>query len=557
MREELPPGPFPSGRRIPLGRWGSGGHGLDRRTRDFARTHLGDPQPSPVPLERDLRPSRLSVDECRRLFAGVEAVVDDRTRAGHARGASYADLLTWRSRAGAIAAPDVVVFPVDHEQTLEVVRTCSQEGFAVVPYGGGTSVTGGVNTPQDARLTAVVAVSTARLDRLSADQVLDLDAVSGTALVGAGITGPELEDHLAPEGWTLGHFPQSWQRASIGGFIAARSSGQASSGYGRIEDMLISARLATPVGTWEVGGFPAASTGPDLRHLVLGSEGTLGVITSARLRLRPRPRIRRFAAALIPGEFKKASACVRALARSPLRPAVLRVSDSAETAALLAMSMPGGMLGSIVDSYLRVRRGLPGSLVICGWEGERESLVSAARAEAKDALVDAVWLGARPGRGWERGRFHGPFLRDALMDEGYLVETFETVTTWANIDHLHSQVAAAARSVLGENSYVMAHISHTYDTGASLYFTVLAGGWSDPDESTQRWLAAKAAILDAIVDGGGAISHHHGIGRDHRAWLPAQIGEVGVQVLESVRSSVDPHRVMNPGALLADGGGPS
>ena len=535
---------------FPLGRWGAGLHGLDPRTRDFARAHLGDPQPSPAPQQRELRPSRLTIEQCSRLFAGVKASVDDRTRAGHARGMSYADLLTWRSRSGAIAAPDAVVFPADHEQALAVVRTCSQEGLAVVPFGGGTSVTGGVNTPEESRFAAVVAVSTARLDRCSADRAVDVDAISGIAHVGAGITGPALEGHLSGSEWTLGHLPQSWQRASVGGFIAARSSGQASSGYGRIDDMLISARLATPVGTWEVGGFPASSTGPDLRHLVLGSEGTLGVITSARLRLRRRPRIRQFAAALIPGGFDQATACVRVLARSPMRPAVLRASDAQETAALLTMSMPGGLLGSMVRFYLR--RGLPGSLVICGWEGDSESLVAAARTQAREALTGAVWLGARPGRSWERGRFEGPFLRDALLDEGYLVETFETVTTWAQIEHLHTHVSAVARSALGENSYVMAHISHTYDVGASLYFTVLAGGWADPDDAARRWHSAKTAILDAIVACGGAISHHHGIGRDHRAWLPNQIGDVGVRVLESVRSRVDPHRVMNPGALLAD-----
>ena len=547
MRQEVP-----QESSVPLGRWGARGHGLDSRTADFARTHLGDPQAVPAPQPRDLRPSRLSVEECRRLFAAVETTIDDRMRVEHARGMSYADLLTWRSREGAIAAPDAVVFPADHEEALAVVRTCSREGFAVVPFGGGTSVTGGVNTPQESRFAAVVAVSTMLLDRVRADRIVDVDEVSGIAHVGAGITGPMLEEQLAPLGWTLGHFPQSWQRASIGGFIAARSSGQASSGYGRIEDMLISARLATPVGTWEVGGFPAASTGPDLRHLVLGSEGTLGVITSARLRLRRRPRIRQFAAALIPGGFEQAAARIRTLARSPLRPAVMRASDAHETAALLTMSMPSGVFGVVAGSYLRLRRALPGSLVICGWEGDRESQVAAARAEAKDAMDGAVWLGSGPGRSWERGRFHGPFLRDALMDQGYLVETFETVTSWTNIEHLHARVATTAKSHLGGNSYVMAHISHTYDTGASLYFTVLAGGWTDPAESARRWEFAKVAILDTILDQGGAISHHHGVGRDHRAWLPHQIGDIGMQVLQSVKASVDPNRVMNPGALVPD-----
>lgn len=529
----------------PPGRWGPPGHeahvGLDPRTKAFARTHLGEPNRAPTPQARALQSARFTTAELARLFPGVDVGVEDPVRARYARGMSYPDMLEWRTTGDPMSAPDAVVFPRHHDQVVEVLRACSSEGIVVVPVGGATSVTGAI-TPSVTERSIVV--STRSLDR-----VLELDTESGIAQVESGITGPELERQLAENGLTLGHFPQSWERASIGGYIAARSSGQASGGYGRIEDMLLGARVATPVGTWDVGGFPASSSGPDLRHLVLGSEGTLGVITSAQLRLRRRPGIRQYAAAIVPGEFARAIAAVRDLTRSPLRPTVLRASDEPETAALLTMSRRPGLLGAAVDAYLRVRRAVPGSLIILGWEADSPEVVVASREFARDVLRESTWLGAAPGRSWERGRFHGPYLRDDLMDEGYLVETFETVTSWSAVASLHESVRAVAQRVVGPRSYVMAHISHTYDTGASVYFTVLAAGWSTPGEASRRWREAKAQITDAIVAAGGAVSHHHGVGRDHRDWLPQQIGPIGMDVLHAVKRAVDPHGVMNPGAV--------
>lgn len=526
------------------GRWGTvtGSEALDPRTRAFARRYLGDPVPAPGAVLGTVRPSRLNEAELRRLFPSTRASLDDDERARCARGMSYVDFLSWRTNE-VRDAPDAVLFPTDHDEVVSILQVCSREGIAVVPVGGGTSVTGAITG--DWRSAAAVVISTRHLDR-----ILDIDVESGIAQVEAGATGPLVESQLARVGWTLGHFPQSWERASIGGFIAARSSGQSSSGYGRIEDMLLGARVATPIGTWDVGGFPAASTGPDLRHLVLGSEGTLGVVTSAHLRLRKRPIIREFAAAVMPGGFEQAAHALRRIAQSPMRPTVIRASDNAETEALLTMSMPGGLLGSIFGRYLSLRAALPGSLIIVGWEGMRADQVAVARSHTHELLEGAIWLGGRPGRSWERGRFHGPYLRDALMDEGYLVETFETITQWSNVQPLHESVRHAATAALGEHSYVMAHISHSYDTGASLYFTVLAGGWVDPQESASRWQTAKQQITSAIVTGGGAVSHHHGVGRDHRAWLPEHVGPVGMSVLSAVKSAIDPNGVMNPGALL-------
>jgi len=534
--------------QAPIGRWGRVGSergGLDPRTRAFAESVLGPAEQSPMPHARPIPPSALSRLPESSSLTGVNVDVTDEARRRHARGMSYLDLLVWRAEGELPGVPDAVAFPRTHEQVLTLLETCSREGIAAIPVGGGTSVTGGISAQGLDR--PVLAISLSGMDR-----VLDVDTDSGIATVEAGITGPQLEEAL--DGWTLGHFPQSWERASIGGYIAARSSGQASSGYGRVEDMLIGARVATPVGTWDVGGYPAASQGPDLRHLVLGSEGTLGIVTSAQLRIRRAPTVREFSAAIVPGEFRAGVEAMKALTRLPLRPTVLRISDPAETTALLSMSAPTGMAGRAFDAYLRIRKARQGSLAIVGWEGTDPSAVRAARSLARDVLGDAgaVPLGSGPGRSWERGRFHGPHLRDELMDQGYLVETFETVSRWCLLPELHERVASVARECLGGHSYVMAHLSHSYDTGASVYFTVLAGGWNSPESAAERWRAAKATITTALIDAGGALSHHHGIGRDHAPWLDRQVGAIGVDVLRAIRESVDPRGVMNPGALLAE-----
>ena len=279
------------------------------------------------------------------------------------------------------------------------------------------------------------------------------------------------------------------------------------------------------------------------------------MVTRAQLRVKRAPSVREYRAALVPGGFDSAVRVVQQLARSPLRPTVLRVSDSAETEALLTMSMPSGLVGRAFSAYVRARRALPGSLVILGFEADREETVRASRAFASDVLADAgaISLGSRPGKSWVAGRFHGPYLRDALMDGGYLVETFETVVLWSEVDEVHRILSDVARRELGDSSYVMAHISHSYDVGASLYFTVLAGGWNDPDAAVTAWRRVKSTLMDVLGESGAAVSHHHGVGRDHRDWLAGQIGDLGIGVLRSVKAYLDPAGVMNPGALLDSG----
>ncbi|MBF6331550.1 FAD-binding oxidoreductase [Nocardia transvalensis] len=481
-----------------------------------------------------LRASALTAEQLAGLSAVVGAdqvSVDHRDRLLHAGGKSTPDLLRRRVE-GPQDAPDAVVFPADHDQVLAVLTHCAEHGIAVVPFGGGTSVVGGVD-PARGRFPAVIALDLRRLDAVSA-----VDPVSGTATLGAGLTGPQAEKLLAAHGLSIGHFPQSFEFASIGGFAATRSSGQASAGYGRFDDMIARLRIATPSGTLDLGRAPASAAGPDLRELFAGSEGALGVITEVTLRVHPVPETVAYQAWSFP-DFATGAAALRSVVQAGAAPTVLRLSDEAETGLNLARA--GDIGGASVT----------GCLAVTTFEG------TAAHVEARSAEANALLaaaggtaLGDKPAREWEHGRFSAPYLRDALLDVGILCETLETATSWSNLSELKAKVTAALTDSLtaqGTPALVMCHISHTYTTGASLYFTVVAKQADDP---IAQWLRAKQAAGDAIVAAGGTITHHHAVGEDHRPWLTDEIGDLGVQVLRAVKQAVDPAGILNPGKLI-------
>ncbi|MEU7000468.1 FAD-binding oxidoreductase [Nonomuraea sp. NPDC046570] len=456
---------------------------------------------------------------------GAEHVrTGDETRIRHTRGKSTPDLLRIRAGDGS-DAPDAVVLPGSHEEVLQVLRACAEERVAVVPFGGGTSVVGGLAAARDG-FAGVIALDLARLAGLRS-----LDAESMVAEFGPGTRAPEAERLLAGHGLTLGHFPQSFEYATLGGFAAARSSGQASAGYGRFDDLVAGLTVATPRGTLELGRAPKSAAGPDLRQLVLGSEGAFGVITSLRLRVRRAPAEKvyegwRFAS------FAAGSAALRALAQQGPLPAVLRLSDETET--MVGLAKPG-----------EIGAGEPGCLVIAGFEGADVR----ARREAAGAVLaghGGVALGEEPGRAWAHGRFAAPYLRDSLLAVGATVETLETAGFWSNLPRLYDAVRLTLHAELG-SPLVMCHISHVYETGASLYFTVVTAQSGDPVE---QWERAKTAVSAAIVAAGGTISHHHGVGRDHRDAYAEEIGPLGVEILRAVKDRLDPAGVLNPGALV-------
>ncbi len=528
-------------------RWGrpEPGSGLDPRAVEYLTDTLGPSSATPaIPLP-EVQPGASRVDTV--ALAALERVVgashvhsDRETRLSHAGGLSYLDLLTRRAQAHP-ATPDVVVSPGSHADVVQLLAAAADCGLAVVPFGGGTSVVGGVQ-PEPGNRAAVVAVSFERMADL-----VDVDVISGTARVQPGMTGPVLERLLATRGLTWGHVPQSWERATIGGYAATRSAGQASTGYGRSDATVEALVVATPSGTLNLGRAPSSAAGPDLRALFLGSEGALGIITEVTLRVRRLPTTRWFEAVMLP-DLDAGIAAFREMAQTRACPDVMRLSDLAETRATMQLSGPTGRTADAVNAYLRARRVTDGAMVILGWEGSSTKQVRARRSLAFDILRrhGGASLGRGAGNSWLKHRFEGPYLRDTLLDQGYLVETLETATSWTDLADLRTSVVAALTESLGR-SYVMAHVSHVYETGASLYITALAS--ADPEQA-QRWRAAKHAATDVIVARGATLTHHHGVGADHAPWLEDEIGALGVDLLRTIKSRLDPQGILNPGVLV-------
>jgi alkyldihydroxyacetonephosphate synthase len=495
-----------------------------------------------------LRPSALPDTDRAALVAIVgeaHCTSDDYGRLLRAGGKSTLDLLR-RKDSGVQDAPDAVLLPADEDEIAAILRLCTHRSIAVVPFGGGTSVVGGLD-PIRGDFKAVVSLDLRRFDELHG-----IDEVSGEAELGAGVTGPDAEKLLATHGFSIGHFPQSFQFATIGGFAATRSSGQDSAGYGRFDDMVRGVRAVTPAGILDLGRAPASAAGPDLRQLIIGSEGVFGVITRVRVRVHPVPESTRYEAWSFP-DFPTGATALRAVAQNGTGPTVIRLSDEAETGVNLATSEAIGEQSVTGDC-----------LAITAFEGTAAH--TASRHAETRAVLEAhggTSLGEGPAKAWEHGRFAAPYLRDSLLAAGALCETLETATNWSNLGTLKAAVTDALTtslaggqersdsghhpSEIGTPALVLCHISHVYPTGASLYFTVVAGQRGNPIE---QWRKAKAAASEAMVHTGGTITHHHAVGADHRPWMRDEVGDLGVEVLRAVKSVLDPAGILNPGKLI-------
>lgn len=477
--------------------------------------------------------SHLSLERRRTLGSIVGPThvhTEDVVRVHHLGGKSTLDLLARRSSEPQ-PAPDAVVYPANSGEIEALLRYCSAESIAVVPFGGGTSVVGGVD-PVREWFDTVITISTRRLDSMT-----EVDEVSRTATFEAGVTGPSAERMLAAHGLSLGHLPQSFEFASIGGFAATRSSGQASAGYGRFDEMVEALTVVTPVGSTVCGRAPASAAGPDLRQVFLGSEGTLGIITSVTVRVHPIAEFTEHRSWWFP-DFHSGTSALRLLAADTLGPTVLRLSDEIETG---------------IDSMLSGDRDAKagGCVAVATFEGAE------ADVSAKASAADAVVIGAggeirdpEAARRWEAGRFDAPYLRDALLDAGAFVETLETASTWSSLECLKASVTDALVDTLtgsGTPPIVMCHLSHVYPTGASLYFTVVCAAGENP---SSRWREAKDAATRAMIDAGATVTHHHAVGRDHRPYMNAEVGHVGTALLRGMKVAVDPAGVLNPGKLI-------
>ena len=512
----------------------------------------------PRALEGIALPAPRLGDAARTAFAAIlggdRVRQDDRERAFHALGRSYRDLL--RLHAGDFTPPDAVLYPRGEADVLAVLRAAAQHEVAVVPFGGGTSVVGGVSASRGA-FPAVVA-----LDLTDMDHVTEVDLVAGTADVEAGIMGPDLERQLAAKGMTLGHHPQSFEFSTLGGWIAHHGSGQDSGRYGRASDWLAGVRVATPLGLLASGDAPASAAGPDLSQLMLGSEGVFGIITRARIRIRALPEREEHHGWLF-HDFASGIAAIREAAREEIPHTMLRLADAAETRffrAFAALGREPGYGARIAGAWLKLRRFDDNAAgLIAGFAGNQRDVAQARRRFAAIARrLGAQALGEKPGRSWRQQRYALPYLRDPLMGQGVGVDTLETAASWSRLPALYAATRAALEQAMrqgaprdGANGIVLCHVSHAYQDGASLYFTFLFPRRIGAELA--QWQAIQQAASDAILAAGGTISHHHGVGEDHLPWIEREKGVPGIAVLRAAKQALDPEGILNPGKLIPPG----
>jgi len=513
-----------------------------RATAAGLAAHLGFEQPEveqPVPLEQvQLRPVQVTPP------AALEAIcmADPHARASHAWGKSYSDVV--RGFRGYFEhPPDFVAHPRDEQDVERVLEWCAAEHVAVIPYGGGTSVVGGVQGEVGGSYNGVVS-----LDLRSLDRVIEVDAVSRAARIQAGATGPLLEAQLAEHGLTLRHFPQSFEFSTLGGWLATRAGGHFATVWTHIDDMVESLRAITPLGIWESRRLPGSGAGVSPDRMLLGSEGTLGVITEAWMRVLPRPTHRRSVGVGF-ASFLDGAECVRALSQSGLHPANCRLIDPAEARLTLAGDGSRALLVLGFESADHpVEEALQRALAICREHRGESRDDSLATPRAGAAQADAV-------SSWREAFLRIPYVRDVLVAMGVLSETFETAITWERFPAFHARVTDAAEQAVrevcgpeGAIAPVMCRFTHVYPDGPAAYFTVLAR--ARRGEELQQWAAVKGAVSAAILREGGTITHHHAVGRDHRPWYDQQRPEVFAAALRGAKAAIDPRGIMNPGVLM-------
>jgi len=483
-----------------------------------------------------------------RLPSHTQITEESQERLFHARGQSLPDWIALR--AGRLEAfPDGVAYPDSRQGVRELLDWAYDKGARLIAYGGGTSVVGHINPLPSKR--PVLSVDMGRMNRL-----VKLDEISHLATFEAGVNGPAIEQQLNARGYTLGHFPQSFELSTLGGWIATRSSGQQSYYYGRIEDLFAGGEVETPGGVLELPPLPASSAGPDLRQIVLGSEGRMGIITHAAVRVRPLPEEEGFYGVFF-HDWESGAAAVRQMAQSGVPVSMLRLSNPIETETTLLLSGKDSLVRWADRGLRLLAYNDQRCLLIFGVTGERRTVGQALRrARAACRAHGGLFTGQTIGKTWRKSRFLTPYLRNTLWELGVAIDTVETAVPWSRVDQTAEEMRQALHQALAaynERAHIFTHLSHVYPDGASIYTTFLFRRAADPDELLERWQSMKAAVSQAIIRNGGTISHQHGVGRDHAPYLVAEKGTLGLEAIEAVRQSFDPKGLLNPGKLLIQG----
>jgi len=470
---------------------------------------------------------------------------DAETRLRHSRGQSIPDWLAMRS--GDFGTfPDGVAFPENSNDVQELLAFAKAKDLVVIPYGGGTSVCGHI-TPEKGK-KPVITIAMTKMNKL-----MSLDKESQIATFGAGTLGPDVESQLAKEGYTLGHYPQSWELSTIGGWVASRSSGQQSLRYGRIEKMFAGGRIETLQGELDIPTFPATSAGPDIRELFMGSEGRMGIITEVKVRVMPIAEKESFYVAFFPS-WEAGMKATREIVQSGIQLSMMRLSNPTETETHLKLAGYEGVV-NLLEKYLSVRGSSEGKTMFTfGTTGSKAQCKSALSLTKQ--LVSkhkGVFTGGMMGKRWEHSRFRAPYLRHGLWDIGLVVDTMETCLDWSTVPEavqgMETDIANALNE-FKEDVHVFTHLSHFYGQGCSVYTTYLFRAGKDYKETMKRWEKLKAAGAEAIVRHGGTISHQHGVGKDHAPYLPAEKGELGIKAIKELCHMFDPDGRMNPGKLV-------
>ncbi len=512
----------------------------------IAKTLAVPEQPPAPPVAR----SAIRLPEPRRQEAFCRAAgalsFDEDQRLIHSYGKSYPDLFNVR-RGLVRRAPDAVAFPESHSDVEKLVALAARHGVCLIPFGGGTNIVGGVNPREFDGM--VVTVSLARMNRL-----LSVDAVSGTAVIEAGALGPKLEADLQAKGFSLGHYPDSFEWSSLGGWIATRSAGMQSDAYGKIEDMVVALKMVTPSGTIVTRPTPASSAGPDLNRLMAGSEGTLGIITECTMRVHKAPAVKDYRGFLFPS-FKHGYEAIFDCVRNG-RPSLIRLQDEFETELAFNMKTPKVGLEAFFQKQmkrvLKARGYVRPAIMIVGVEGEPGFV--AQRGKSVRAILKkhkGFDLGQGVGKSWSKDKFNLPYLRDYVMDRRCMVDVAETATVWSNVMNLHDTVCAAMMKKFeaeGTPGFIGCHISHTYSPGACLYFTYACR--QQPGRELEQYYSFKKFITELFLANGATLTHHHAVGTEHRPWMEREVSKTGLQALRALKSSLDPDSLMNPGKLI-------